>query len=54
MSLDPQLLGIHSGLRPFRRRLWFRRIVRDAARITALAAVIELALALTARVTPLE
>jgi hypothetical protein len=54
MTLDPTLVAIRSGLPPFRRRLWLRRIVRDATWVVAAIVGLELFLALAARVAPLE
>ena len=54
MTLDPELVALTRRLRPFRRRLWFRRIVRDSVRIGAVVAVVLLALAIVARIIPFE
>jgi hypothetical protein len=53
MSLDPILVELRRGLRRFRRRLWLRRVVRDAVRIAAMV-IVELALAGVARLMPFE
>ena len=54
MTLDPELVALTRRLRPFRRRLWFRRVVRDGVRIGAVVAVGLLVLALIARIVPFE
>ena len=54
MTLDPELVALTKRLRPFRRRLWFRRVVRDGVRIGAFVAVGVLVLAVIARVIPFE
>ena len=53
MTLDPALVAIRSGLAPFRRRLWLRRIVRDATWLVAAILGLELILAVAARFAPL-
>ena len=53
MTLDPTLVAIRSGLAPFRRRLWLRRIVRDAMWALASVVGVELVLAVAARFAPL-
>ena len=53
MTLDPTIVAIRAGLAPFRRRLWLRRIVRDATWVVAILVGLELLLALAARVAPL-
>ncbi len=53
MTLDPALVAIRSGLAPFRRRLWLRRIVRDATWLAALVVALELVLAVAGRLVPL-
>jgi hypothetical protein len=53
MTLDPLLRDLRAGLRPYRRRLWLRRIVRDATRVVAVVVAAELVLVLAARVVPL-
>jgi hypothetical protein len=52
--LDPALERIRAGLRPHRRRLWMRRIVRRAWIVLAGIALLELALFTVARFTPIE
>lgn len=54
MTLDPELVALTRRLRPFRRRLWFRRVVRDGVRIGAVVAAGLLVLAVIARVVPFE
>ena len=54
MTLDPLLLELRAGLRPFRRRLWLRRIVRDGTRILAAVAIALLSVAFAARVVALD
>ena len=54
MTLDPELVALTRRLRPFRRRLWLRRVVRDGVRIGAVVAVGLLVLAVIARVIPFE
>ena len=53
MTLDPNIVAIRAGLAPFRRRLWLRRIVRDATWVVAALVGLELLLALAARLAPL-
>ncbi|MDP9244737.1 MAG: hypothetical protein M3O77_06610, partial [Chloroflexota bacterium] len=53
-ELDPDLLSIRRLLRPFGRRLWFRRIVRRTWIVVAGVAIAELALWTLARFMPLE
>ncbi len=53
MTLDPTLVAIRSGLAPFRRRLWLRRIVRDATWLAAVVVGLELVLAVAGRLVPL-
>ena len=53
MTLDPTLVAIRSGLVPFRRRLWLRRIVRDATWLAAVVVGLELVLAVAGRLAPL-
>src|SRR3954452_15744660 len=52
MTLDPQLLDLRRSLSRFRRRVWLRRIVRDGSLILAAVVVIELILAVCARLIP--
>jgi len=54
MTLDPELVALTRRLRPFRRRLWLRRVVRDGVRIGSVVAVGLLLLAVVARVIPFE
>ncbi|HEV8053798.1 MAG TPA: hypothetical protein VGP30_03110 [Candidatus Limnocylindrales bacterium] len=54
MTLDPTVLELRRGLRPYLRRLWLRRVVRDGVRLVAVLAAAELLLAVAARITPLE
>src|SRR3954462_403797 len=54
VTLDPELVALTRRLRPFRRRLWFRRIVRDGVRIGAFVASGLLILAVIARLIPFE
>ncbi|MDQ3448764.1 MAG: hypothetical protein M3432_06265, partial [Chloroflexota bacterium] len=51
---DPTVMELRRGLRPYRRRLWLRRLLRDGTRIAAIVAAAGLVLAGAARVTPLE
>ena len=53
MTMDPTLVDLRARLRPYRRRLWLRRVVRDGMRIVAVVAVAELLLAVLARSMPL-
>jgi hypothetical protein len=52
--LDPALERIRAGLRPHRRRLWTRRIVRRGWIVLAGVMIAELVLFLAARFTPIE
>lgn len=52
--LDPDLSAILSGLRPHRRRLWLRRIVRRLWLVAGAVAVLEAALFAIARFFPIE
>ena len=52
--LDPELERIRTGLRPHRRRLWIRRIVRRAWIAAAAVAIVELAFWTAARFVPIE
>ena len=52
--LDPELESIRAALRPHRRRLWLRRIVRRAWAAIAAVVLGELALWSIARFLPLE
>ena len=52
--LDPALEAIRAGLRPHRRRLWLRRIVRRAWLVVGTVVVAEVALFAFARIVPLE
>ena len=52
--LDPDLDAIRGRLRPHRRRLWLRRIVRRAWMVVAVVALFELGLWTVARVRPVE
>src|SRR3972149_5129899 len=54
VTLDPTLSQIRHGLRARRRRLWLRRVVRDGTFSLAAVMGLELALALAARIVPLE
>src|SRR5215211_6918235 len=54
MTLDPELIALTRRLRPFRRRLWFRRVLRDGVHIGAVVAMGLLVLAVIARVIPFE
>jgi len=54
MTLDPELVALTRRLRPFRRRLWLRRVVRDSVRIGAVVTVVLLGLAIVARIIPFE
>ncbi len=54
MTLDPLLLELRAGLRPYRRRLWLRRIVRDGSRILAAVTLALLGLAVAARIIAME
>ena len=50
---ESTILQLRRGLRPYQRRLWLRRLVRDGARIAAFVAAAGLVLAGAARLTPL-
>ena len=52
--LDPDLEEIRLALRPQRRRLWFRRIVRRTWLVLATVGAVEVALFAVARLVPLE
>jgi hypothetical protein len=54
MTLDPQLRDLRRSLGRFRRRVWLRRMVRHGSLILSIVAAAELALAVIARVTPLD
>src|SRR3972149_3698456 len=45
VTLDPTLSQIRDGLRPFRRRLWLRRVVRDGTFALTFVVGLELTLA---------
>ncbi len=52
--LDPALLAIRADLRPYRRRLWLRRIVRRAWLVAAAVLVAEVVVFTLARIIPVE
>lgn len=52
--LDPELERVRVGLRPHRRRLWVRRIVRRAWIVLAAAVGLELLVFLAGRIWPIE
>ena len=53
-TIDPALSELRGRLRPFRRRLWLRRVVRDGTVILGVALAAQLVLAIVARVVPFE
>src|SRR6187402_632188 len=54
MTTDPELAELRKSLGRFRRRVWLRRMVRDGSFILAAVVALELALAVVARVFPIE
>ena len=54
MTLDPQMIELRRSLGRFRRRLWLRRVVRNGSLILAGVLVIQLGLAIVARLMPFE
>ncbi|MET0773098.1 MAG: hypothetical protein ABWZ82_08450, partial [Candidatus Limnocylindrales bacterium] len=53
-GLDPQVTELTQRLRRFQRRLWLRRVVRDALRIAAVALVIALGIVIVGRVVRVD